>query len=128
MARQQRKVRRPAEQAQQSAPEAPTAAPRAPEPPPKVTRPATGNGAPVRLTGSPQSYQDIAERTQFKGGARANFLADPDVRAAIAVDKEIEKDLEAELDASVEDADEALEMLVESSLPEDGHEFANGVS
>lgn len=80
------------------------------------------------LTGSPRGYQELAERTRFKGGATANFLMDPEVRAAVAADKEIEKELDAKLEASEEDAEASLDMLVTLSEPEDGHEFANGVS
>jgi hypothetical protein len=83
---------------------------------------------PDKLTGSPKGYADLAEKTRFKGGMAANFMNDPEVRAAAAADKEIEQELEDKLESSVEEAEQSLEMLVELSEPEQGHDFANGVS
>jgi hypothetical protein len=53
-------------------------------------------------------------------------MQDPDVRAALLGDAEIEKELEEELDTEVAGIDTVLQQLEEE--PEQGHPFANGAS
>jgi hypothetical protein len=84
------------------------------------------NAEPGELTGSPKSYQELAQRTRYASGKTPSFLADPEVRAALAGDAEIEQEMEKELDSEVENIDLALQQLEDE--PAAGHPFANGAS
>lgn len=78
------------------------------------------------LTGSPKGYGDLAERTRVGTGRAPSFLSDPDVRAALKGDSEIEKEIEEEAENEVVGIDEVLKTLEDE--PTGGHSFANGAS
>jgi len=81
-----------------------------------------------KLSGSPKGYEELAHQTRVRGTSRADFTSDPDIQAAMKADRELEQELEAKIETSEQDAEESLFHLVENSVPEDGHEFANGAS